>query len=469
RGFCSPIFSSCHLSSVSGSISPGAAAAHGAPGGAHAQILSRLYHIMAEMVSTEREYVRSLGYVIDNYFPEMERVDLPQDLRGKRGTIFGNLEKLHDFHRQHFLRELERCRHCPLAVGLGFLKHEEQFRMYALYSKNKPRSDALLSSHGNAFFKAKQQALGDKMDLASYLLKPVQRMSKYALLLKDLVKEASRSSTQEQDLSQLQAAEDMVCFQLRHGNDLLAMDAVRGCDVNLKEQGPLRCQDEFVVYCGRRKYLRRVFLFEDLILFSKTKKMDGGYDIYVYKQSFKTAEIGMTENVGDSGLRFEIWFRRRRRRSQDTYILQASSAEMKTAWTSIIGRILWRQALRNRELRMREMVSMGLGNKPFMDIKPSDAAISDRAIDYTMKGTESWSRASIAVSSFDHTTPFKRPHSTISDSSTSSSSSQSSSVLGSLNLHVYSGLPGLLSPALWPWPYDEEELEQNTGSQPSMS
>lgn len=39
--------------------------------------------------------------------------------------------------------------------------------------------------------------------------------------------------------------------------------------------------------CGRKKYLRHVFLFEDLILFSKTKKIDGGYDIYTYKQSFK--------------------------------------------------------------------------------------------------------------------------------------------------------------------------------------
>lgn len=57
--------------------------------------------------------------------------------------------------------------------------------------------------------------------------------------------------------------------------------------VNLKEQGQLRCQDEFMVWCGRRKYLRQVFLFEDLILFSKTKKIEGGYDIYIYKQSFK--------------------------------------------------------------------------------------------------------------------------------------------------------------------------------------
>lgn len=38
------------------------------------------------------------------------------------------------------------------------------------------------------------------------------------------------------------------------------------------------------------------------------------------------------------------------------------------------------------EIRMQEMVSMGVGNKPFLDIKPSEAAIHDRAIDYIMKG-----------------------------------------------------------------------------------
>lgn len=37
------------------------------------------------------------------------------------------------------------------------------------------------------------------------------------------------------------------------------------------------------------------------------------------------------------------------------------------------------------EMRLKEMVSMGVGNKPFLDIQPSDAAISDRAVHYMMK------------------------------------------------------------------------------------
>jgi pleckstrin homology domain-containing family G member 4 len=78
------------------------------------------------------------------------------------------------------------------------------------------------------------------MDLASYLLKPVQRMGKYALLLQQLMKACSNiqsTGSQEfiEDLEELQKAEQMVRFQLRHGNDLLAMDSLRDCDVRVKK------------------------------------------------------------------------------------------------------------------------------------------------------------------------------------------------------------------------------------------
>lgn len=129
-----------------------------------------------------------------------------------------------------------------------FVLQEKKFYLYALYNKNKPNSDSLMAEYGTAFFKQKQLELGDKMDLASYLLKPVQRMGKYALLLQQLVKAGTDLSEQmsgkddkdEKDdgmkpivegEAELRAAEQMVRFQLRHGNDLLAMDSLRDCDV----------------------------------------------------------------------------------------------------------------------------------------------------------------------------------------------------------------------------------------------
>lgn len=57
--------------------------------------------------------------------------------------------------------------------------------------------------------------------------------------------------------------------------------------VNLKEQGQLIRQDEFMVTFRKKKCFRHIFLFQELVLFSKTRKTDVGNDTYIYKQSFK--------------------------------------------------------------------------------------------------------------------------------------------------------------------------------------
>ncbi|XP_033222681.1 uncharacterized protein LOC117176535 [Belonocnema kinseyi] len=388
---------------------------------------------------------------IENYIPELVREDIPQSLRGQRNVIFGNVEKIYEFHSQHFLRELEQCEQSPMMVGQCFIRHEKKFYLYALYNKNKPNSDSLMAEYGSHFFKAKQMELGDKMDLASYLLKPVQRMGKYALLLQQLVKagtdlseprtDADKDETDDTEKpmvegeADLRAAEQMVRFQLRHGNDLLAMDSLRDCDVNVKEQGRLLRQNEFLVWQGKgKKCLRQVFLFEDLILFSKARRFPDrkNLDIYIYKHSIKTTDIGLTAVIADSPTKFEIWFRKRK--PGDTYTLQCASEDIKKAWTEELSNLLWKQALRNREVRMAEMSSMGIGNKPCLDIRPSADQINDRSISVAQLSKTPRFRNSIAVSlSDDSGRGSRRPHSVISVSS-SSSSGGSSGPPNTLNL-----------------------------------
>ncbi|KAB0394007.1 hypothetical protein E2I00_011718, partial [Balaenoptera physalus] len=427
------VVAACHRPEAGVGAQSGSCPTMPPPGSSEPRSPNRLQLVLAEMVATEREYVHALDYTMENYFPELDRPDVPQGLRGQRAHLFGNLEKLRDFHRHFFLRELEACTQHPPRVAYAFLRHRVQFGMYALYSKNKPCSDALMTSYGHIFFRDKQQALGDHLDLASYLLKPIQRMSKYALLLQELARACGGTVP---ELSALRAAQSLVRFQLRHGNDLLAMDAIQGCDVNLKEQGQLVRQDEFTVRSGRHKSLRRC--------------------------------------CGDSNLRFEIWFRRRKAR--DTFVLQAASLTTKQAWTADISRLLWRQAVHNREVRMAEMVSLGVGNKAFHDIAPSKEAINDRTVNYILKcqgsrqaagGWEVRSRASIAVAPFDYDSPY------VGASSSLSGDPASCSVLGSLNLHLYRD-PAVLG---FRWPlystsFPEEavlETEAELGSQPSLS
>ena len=46
-------------------------------------------------------------------------------------------------------------------------------------------------------------------------------------------------------------------------------------------------QDSFIVWHGRRKAQRQVFLFEEMIIFSKTKRNSLGKEFYSYKSSIK--------------------------------------------------------------------------------------------------------------------------------------------------------------------------------------
>lgn len=70
----------------------------------------------------------------------------------------------------------------------------------------------------------------------------------------------------------------------------------------------------------------------------------------------------------------------------DTYTLQSMSEDIKNAWTDEISRLLWKQACRNREVRLAEMSSMGIGNKPCLDIRPSQDQINDRSISLNQLG-----------------------------------------------------------------------------------
>ena len=98
---------------------------------------------------------------------------------------------------------------CQQIQEINHLFQEAYLEMYALYVKNKPTSDRLLAESGK-FFQTKQIELGDKMDLASYLLKPVQRLGKYSLFLDGI----SKTTKQKTELLK---AKKIIQFQVSFG------------------------------------------------------------------------------------------------------------------------------------------------------------------------------------------------------------------------------------------------------------
>ena len=94
--------------------------------------------------------------------------------RGKAETIFGNLEEILAFHREIFLKELEKYESMPEDVGHCFVTWASKFDAYVKYCTNKPHSTSLLVAHGGTFFEALQRKHNLEHPIAAYLIKPVQ-------------------------------------------------------------------------------------------------------------------------------------------------------------------------------------------------------------------------------------------------------------------------------------------------------
>lgn len=69
----------------------------------------------------------------------------------------------------------------------------------------------------------------------------------------------------------------------------------------------------------------------------------------------KMTDIGLTAKIGDSPTKFEIWFRKRK--PNDTYILQSMSEDIKKAWSEELSQLLWKQAIKNRGSRLNAKYS----------------------------------------------------------------------------------------------------------------
>uniref|UniRef100_A0A674EKX1 Guanine nucleotide exchange factor DBS-like n=1 Tax=Salmo trutta TaxID=8032 RepID=A0A674EKX1_SALTR len=162
-------------------------------------------HIMNELIETERLYVEELQSIMEGYAAELDNTELspliPTALENKKDVLFGNLPEIYEFHNRTFFKELENCMERPELVGTCFLKRKEELQIYEKYCQNKPRSEALWRQCGDSlFFQECQKKLDHKLSLDAYLLKPVQRITKYQLMLKASL---SRSNLSPYELGKL--------------------------------------------------------------------------------------------------------------------------------------------------------------------------------------------------------------------------------------------------------------------------
>lgn len=141
--------------------------------------------VLNEMVQTERDYVKDLGVIIEDFMKRIGEKGIPEDMTGKDKIVFGNIHQIYDWHKEFFLGELEKCLQDHDRLAELFIKHERRLHMYVIYCQNKPRSEFVVAEY-DGFFEEVQQEINSRLSISDYLIKPIQRITKYQLLLKVL-------------------------------------------------------------------------------------------------------------------------------------------------------------------------------------------------------------------------------------------------------------------------------------------
>ncbi|XP_046401247.1 triple functional domain protein [Ischnura elegans] len=296
--------------------------------------------IMAELLQTERTYVKDLEACTRYFLEEMRNggSTVPAPIQGKDNIIFGNMEEILEFHRSIFLKELEKYETMPEDVGHCFVTWAQQFDMYVKYCKNKPESNSLLVQHGGTFFEELQKKHKVEHPIAAYLIKPVQRITKYQLLLKDL------QSCCEEGQGEIKDGLEVMLNVPKKANDAMHLSLLEGCDVSLDKLGDeVVLQDTFQVWDPkqiiRKGRERHIFLFELYLLFSKEVKDSSGKAKYIYKNKLMTSELGVTEHIEGDECKFAVWTGRAPI-SDYRIVLKASSLEGKQTWVKKLREVI---------------------------------------------------------------------------------------------------------------------------------
>uniref|UniRef100_A0A8C8J526 non-specific serine/threonine protein kinase n=1 Tax=Oncorhynchus tshawytscha TaxID=74940 RepID=A0A8C8J526_ONCTS len=309
-------------------------------------VKSKMVRTMAVVVITFCQPVivmqKTAVLTVISYMTRMKEEGVPDDMKGKDKIVFGNINQIYDWHRDFFMGELEKCLEDPDRLGTLFVKHERRLHMYIVYCQNKPKSEHIVSEYIDTYFEDLKQRLGQRLQITDLLIKPVQRIMKYQLLLKDFLKFSKKAGL---DSVELEKGVEIMCIVPKRCNDMMNVGRLQGFDGKIVAQGRLLLQDTFMVSDpeggGGRMRERRVFLFEQIVIFSEPLDKKRGFSMpgFLYKNSIKIGCLGLEDSVDGDPCKFMLTSRVTNS-SVDSFVLHSSHLGVRQVWTLQISQIL---------------------------------------------------------------------------------------------------------------------------------
>ncbi|XP_044008468.1 putative uncharacterized protein DDB_G0282133 isoform X2 [Aphidius gifuensis] len=319
--------------------------------------------VLLEIVDTEAIYVEHIRQIIQGYliYWRNNKITLLND--NELNNLFSNIEDIYKFNYK-FLGEIENCGLDPVKVANIFIKNNSGFKVYTEYCTNYPRTVETLTNlmgHDDTAneFRERQASLCHALPLGSFLLKPVQRILKYHLLLESLSREYDtlKINNQNNQNNNINYDNDIYLKGQKSIDDALngMMDIAKHINaMKRKHEHAVRVQEiqsllygwagpDLTTYGeliaeGRfrmrgAKAPRHAFLFDKMLLLTK-KKEDG---LLVYKAHIMCSNLMLIESIPGEACSFHVIpFDNPRLQ----YTLQARNTEQKREWTLQIKRVM---------------------------------------------------------------------------------------------------------------------------------
>ncbi|XP_036405345.1 pleckstrin homology domain-containing family G member 3-like isoform X5 [Megalops cyprinoides] len=304
--------------------------------------LTYLDRVVMEIIETERMYVRDLRSIVEDYLAHIiDMGDLPIQPE-QVCALFGNIEDIYEFNSE-LLQDLDMCDNDPVAIARCFVLKSEYFEIYTQYCTNYPNSVAALTDCMRnktlaKFFRDRQAALKCSLPLGSYLLKPVQRILKYHLLLQEIAKhfdpEEEGYEVVEEAIYTMTGVAWYINDMKRKHEHAVRLQEVQSLLINWKgpdltTYGELVLEGTFRVH--RAKNERTLFLFDRMLLITKKRG-----EHYVYKAHISCATLMLIESAKDC-LCFSVTHYKH---PKQPHTMQARTVEERKLWAHHIKRLI---------------------------------------------------------------------------------------------------------------------------------
>ena len=309
---------------------------------------SNWYSPFQELIATEQRYLQDLQDIITGYLNVLEdTVNSDPSIDLNLNLLFCNIRNLHNLHLE-FLNDMKQA-DVLQDVANCFTQRKDKFiSEYTIYCNNYPNTCEILKDinfNQNlkilSNFRICQQSLGHLLPLAAYLLKPVQRILKYPLLIKAMLNEAftvnynhfAVNGYQEMKTAfdcMSEVAEEINLMKRKHEltlrvNELQSMLVGWG-DQDLNSYGELVLEDQFKVKGYRKE--RHIFLFEKLFLVAKKEDEDYIHPMHILVNNLMLLE---TPKEGNNYLRVY-----EHKNPQNYFLIEFNNTNTRKDWANAI-------------------------------------------------------------------------------------------------------------------------------------